>query len=88
VVKVLDGAQAAVRWWIGRQDIKFDSVLMKADGDELEKIRGWVEEGKIKPVVGKVLSFDQLELIKEECERIRQGRGGLGKLVIDIRDVC
>lgn len=61
---------------------------MKADGDELEKIRGWVEEGKIKPVVGKVLSFDQLELIKEECERIRQGRGGLGKLVIDIRDVC
>jgi NADPH:quinone reductase-like Zn-dependent oxidoreductase len=57
---------------------------MKPNGSELERIKEWVEEGKIKPVVGKVLKFENLEGIKEECTRIKKGKGGVGKVVINI----
>jgi NADPH:quinone reductase-like Zn-dependent oxidoreductase len=57
---------------------------MKPKGSELERIKEWVEEGKIKPVVGKVLKFANLEGIKEECTRISKGKGGVGKVVVDI----
>jgi len=59
-------------------------VLMKPNGSELERIKEWVEDGKIKPVVGKVLKFVNLEGIKEECTRIMKGKGGVGKVVINI----
>jgi NADPH:quinone reductase-like Zn-dependent oxidoreductase len=57
---------------------------MKPNGSELEKIKEWVEEGKIKPVVGRVLKFANLEGIKEECTRIMKGKAGVGKVVINV----
>jgi NADPH:quinone reductase-like Zn-dependent oxidoreductase len=84
VQKILNLVDALVRWWIARYDVKFDSVLMKVNGAELGRIKGWVEEQKIKPVVGKVLKFANLEGIKEECTRISKGKGGVGKVVIEI----
>ena len=84
VEKVLDFLDAIVRWWVGRYQVKYDSVLMKSNGSDLERIKVWVEEGKIKPVVGKVLKFANLEGIREECTRMMKGKGGVGKVVIDI----
>ena len=84
VEKILDIVAAIVRWYFGMYHVKFDSVLMKANGDKLERIRGWVEEGRIQPVVGKVLKFANLEGIKHECMRISKGNGGVGKVVIEI----
>lgn len=84
VEKILNLVNAVVRWWVGRYQVKFDTVLMKANGGDLERIKTWVEEGKLRPVVGKVLKFVDLEGIKEEGERIMKGKGGVGKVVIDI----
>jgi NADPH:quinone reductase-like Zn-dependent oxidoreductase len=84
IEKILDVLDSIFRWWVGRYQVEFDSVLMKPNGGELERIKEWVEEGKIKPVVGKVLKFAKLEGIREECSRIMKGKGGVGKVVIDI----
>ena len=84
VEKVLNFVNAITRWWFGRYQVNFESVLMKVNGSELERIKEWVEDGKIKPVVGKVLKFSNLEGIKEECMRIMKGKGGVGKVVIEI----
>jgi NADPH:quinone reductase-like Zn-dependent oxidoreductase len=83
IEKILDFFDAITRWWIGRSQVEFDSVLMKCNGDDLERIKEWVEEGKIKPVVGKVLKFKDLQGIKDECTRIMNGKGGVGKVVIE-----
>ncbi len=83
-MKILDFVEAITKWRVGRYGVNFDSVLMKVNGSELEKIKTWVEEGKIKPVVGKVLKFADLNRIKEECTRIMTGKGGVGKVVIQI----
>jgi NADPH:quinone reductase-like Zn-dependent oxidoreductase len=84
VEKVLDFINAIAQWYFGRYQVKFDSVLMKSNGNELERIKDWVEEGKIKPVIGKVLKFADLGGIKEECTRIMKGKGGIGKVVVEI----
>jgi hypothetical protein len=84
VEKILNFLDALTRWWIGRYDVKYDSVLMKVKGGELEIVKGWVEEGKIRPVVGKVLGFGDLEGIRRECGRVMDGRGGVGKVVIQL----
>jgi NADPH:quinone reductase-like Zn-dependent oxidoreductase len=73
-----------IKWWFWRSQINYDSVLMKSDGKDLEQIKGWVEEGRIRPAVGKVLKFGNLEGIKEEGMRIMKGKGGVGKVVVSI----
>ena len=84
VIKALDLINGLSKWWVGRYQVKVDFVLMKPKGSELERIKEWVEEGKIKPVVGKVLEFKDLEGIREECMRMSEGKGGVGKVVIEI----
>jgi hypothetical protein len=43
------------------------------------------EEGKLKAVVGGVVRFDDLNSIREECERIGSGKGArIGKVVVEI----
>jgi len=84
IEKVLDIVDAIVRWWFRRYQVRFDSVLMKSNGTDLERIKEWVEEGKVKAVVGKVLKFTNLEGMKDECTRIMNGKGGVGKVVIEI----
>ncbi|TVY21678.1 2-methylene-furan-3-one reductase [Lachnellula arida] len=84
VEKILNLVNAVVRWWVGRYQVRFDTVLMKSNGGALERIKMWVEEGRLRPVVGTVLKFVDLEGIKGEGERIMMGKGGVGKVVIDI----
>ncbi|TVY87618.1 NADPH-dependent alkenal/one oxidoreductase-like protein, partial [Lachnellula willkommii] len=44
VEKILNLVNAVVRWWVGRYQVKFDTVLMKSNGGALERIKMWVEE--------------------------------------------
>jgi len=81
IVDILDKIQ---RWRVERHGPKYESVLEKANGPDLERIKGWVEEGKIKAVVGKVLKLEDIEAIKEACLLIQSSKGGFGKLVVEI----
>ncbi|KUJ11229.1 putative alcohol dehydrogenase [Mollisia scopiformis] len=84
IEKLLDLIDNLTRWWVGRSGVNYDSVLMKANGSELERVRTWVEEHKIRPVVGKVLKFRDLVGIREECGRVMKGKGGVGKVVVEV----
>jgi NADPH-dependent curcumin reductase CurA len=65
--------------------VKYDSMLQKPSKQGLERIGQWAEEGKLKAVVGGVVRFDDLNSIREECERIGSGKGGrMGKVVVEI----
>lgn len=45
-----------------------------------EEFTGWVEKGKIKPVLSKVFAFDQIR----EAHHFLQERKGIGKVVVTI----
>lgn len=51
---------------------------------DLDTVAKWVEEGKLKAVVGKVAELEDINAVREGCQEVVTGKGGLGKFVIKI----
>jgi hypothetical protein len=63
--------------------VKYASVLDKSDGALLTRIANWVEEGKLTPVVGSIVRFEQ-QALRDACSVIASRKGGFGKVVVQI----
>jgi NADPH:quinone reductase-like Zn-dependent oxidoreductase len=72
------------RWRAGRWNVKYDNVFVKANGADLETLVGWLVEGKVKPVIGKVVGWEDLEGVRALCQLIYDRKGGVGKYVMDL----
>ena len=60
-------------------------MLQKPGKRDLERIRQWAEQGKLKAVVGGIVMLDDLDGLREECKRIGSGKGGrIGKVVVEV----
>lgn len=81
-VNVLDGWY---KWRAGRWDVKYDNVFVKPNEADLETLVGWVVEGKVRPVIGKVVGWEDLEGVRALCQLIYDRKGGVGKYVIDLK---
>lgn len=57
-------------------------MFLEASGKDLKKIAEWVEEGKLRPVVGRSVKFGDLAEVKSAAGQVYEGKGGLGKAVI------
>jgi NADPH:quinone reductase-like Zn-dependent oxidoreductase len=67
-----------------RYGVTYLHLFIEPSAADLTRLATWTEEGKIKPVVGAKAAFDDLEKIREKCQRIYSKKGGIGKFVIDI----
>jgi NADPH:quinone reductase-like Zn-dependent oxidoreductase len=56
-VDLLDGWY---RWRAGRWGVRYENVFVKADGVDLDVLAGWVIEGKVRPVTGRVVKWEDL----------------------------
>jgi hypothetical protein len=83
-IAVLDFLDSIRRWRVSRHGVKYDSVLQKPSGNDMQRIAKWLEEGKVKPVVGKVVRLSDLQGIKDACTQIASGKGGIGKVIVQI----
>jgi NADPH:quinone reductase-like Zn-dependent oxidoreductase len=63
---------------------RFDSVLNKPTKERMQVVAKWIEEGKIRPVIGKAVKLEDIEAVREACKQIESGKGGIGKVVIEI----
>jgi len=59
-------------------------VSRKRNGESLEKVRKLVEDGKLKPVVGRVEKLTNLNEVKDGCAEIHGRTGGIGKFVVEV----
>lgn len=64
--------------------VRFDGVLQQPSPEGIRSIAKWIEEGKLKPVVGKTVQLEDIEALREVCTQIASGKGGLGKTVVVI----
>jgi len=64
--------------------VYFDSVLQVPSREGLLNIAKWVGEGKLTPVVGKTVKLEDIETLREVCTQIASGKGGIGKVVVEI----
>ena len=76
-----------IGYWIHKfrlylKGVSFDSVLQRPSPEGIRSIAKWVDEGKLKPVVGKTVKLEDIEALREVCTRIARGKGGLGKTVV------
>jgi NADPH:quinone reductase-like Zn-dependent oxidoreductase len=50
----------------------------------LQRIVTWIEEGKLRPIVGKTLKLEDIEGVRAVYARMVTGKGGIGKVVVEI----
>jgi NADPH:quinone reductase-like Zn-dependent oxidoreductase len=67
-------------WW----GVNYQYLVMQGNAKDLERLRGWVGEGKVKPVVGNVVKLSDIEGVRKGCQQILDGKGGVGKFVVEI----
>jgi len=73
-----------LRFWIGRSDIQYEYIFMSPDKKGLEDLSWWIGEGKVKPIIGRTASFTDIQAVREGCQQIYDGKGGVGKFVIEL----
>jgi NADPH:quinone reductase-like Zn-dependent oxidoreductase len=80
-VDVLDGWY---RWMAGRWGVGYDNVFVKPNDADLEILARWAVERKVKPVIGRVVGWEDMEGVKALCQFIYDRKGGVGKYVIEL----
>lgn len=81
---VLDVMDWYYRWRIQRWGVKyvFSFVDPKHSGERLAKLAEWMEDGKLRPVVGRTAKLEDLKAVIEGCQEVQRGKGGVGKFVV------
>lgn len=65
-----------------RYGIKYSSIFLEPNATDLNSIRQWVEMGQLKTFVGTKAHFKDLKAVRNACQVVYDGKGGIGKSVI------
>jgi NADPH:quinone reductase-like Zn-dependent oxidoreductase len=84
VEKAINGVFWVSQMRAARYGVFYDCLLMRPSGSDLKRLAGWIEEGKLRPVVGRTASFTDLEDVRKGCQEVYDAKGGVGKFVIEI----
>lgn len=59
-------------------------IFLEPNAKDLEKMTQWVEDGKVKAVVGTTVQMQDINGTIKALEVVAKGKGGLGKTVIKV----
>ncbi|KAJ5666100.1 uncharacterized protein N7477_008548 [Penicillium maclennaniae] len=78
-LNVLDRVRVlrASRW-----KVKYFSIFLEPNAKDLEMVKGWVENGKVRTVVGTRAHYKDVGAVRDACQKVFNGKGGIGKAVI------
>lgn len=69
-----------------RYGTHYSYFFLESSSDDLDELRKYVEEGKLKTVVGTSVDLRDIQAVRDACQVVYSGKGGLGKLVIRVID--
>lgn len=72
------------RFRASRYGVSYSYMFLEPSGEDLDTLRGYAEEGKLKQVVGTTVNIRDIEEVRKACEVVYSNRGGLGKTVIRV----
>jgi NADPH:quinone reductase-like Zn-dependent oxidoreductase len=81
---ILDVVNWFFETWSRWNGVKYSYLHLHGNREDLEKLAKWVDEGKVRPVVGMRVKMEDVEGVRRGCQQIFEGKGGVGKFVIDI----
>ncbi|KAF7590655.1 hypothetical protein BBP40_002546 [Aspergillus hancockii] len=67
-----------------RYGVEYSYMFLEPSGKDLDLLREYVEEGKLKTVVGNTVDMSDIEAVRNACQVVYSNQGGLGKVVIKI----
>lgn len=67
-----------------RYGVNYSYLFLDPNGKDLDELRGFVEEGKMRTVVGKTVLLKDVEAVRDACQVVYSGRGGVGKTVVKV----
>ncbi len=72
--------------WTGWKGVKYEALLTRSSGvgSELESLTEWIEEGKVKIIVGRIAKLEDIEEVRGGCQQILDKKGGVGKFVVNM----
>ena len=80
-LNAVDGLRRLRAW---RWAVEYMYWFLEPSGEDLDTLRGYVEEGKVVPVVGARVDMRDIEKVREACGVVYNGKGGLGKTVLEV----
>jgi NADPH:quinone reductase-like Zn-dependent oxidoreductase len=80
----LDGIGAVKQYRAGRYGVECRSMFVRDSAEDLNRLSEWIDQGLIRPIVGRVSKLDNLNEVREGCLEVFNGKGGTGKFVIEI----
>ncbi|EHK18443.1 uncharacterized protein TRIVIDRAFT_159016 [Trichoderma virens Gv29-8] len=64
--------------------VEYKYWFLAPNAKDLDTLTGYVEEGKLLPVVGARVDMMDIDQVREACQIIYNGKGGLGKTVFEV----
>lgn len=83
----LDGTDYVRKLRAWRWGVKYTYMFLESDAKELDALREVVERGALRAVVGEAVSLREVERVREACQRVYDGKGGIGKVVFEVVEV-
>lgn len=80
----LDAGDMARKLRARRWDVEYMYWFLDPNGEDLDTLRGYVEERKLVPVVGATVDLRDIGKVREACMIVYNGKGGLGKTVFEV----
>ncbi|MCJ1253287.1 hypothetical protein MMC24_001098 [Lignoscripta atroalba] len=84
IVYTLNLVSSFYKWRAGRWSVDYAFFAPNPEKSHLERLSRWAEEGKIRTVVGRTVKLSDLQSVREGCQEVNSGKGGIGKFVIEI----
>ena len=67
-----------------RHGVNYMYWFLQSNKKDLDLISQYVEEGKMKPVVGLVVDMMNIEDVRKACGMIYSGKGAIGKTIFEV----
>lgn len=80
----LDIADAIRRFRAWRWGVEYEYFFLRPNREDLDELREWVENGKVRCVIGGRAGLRDSQGLRDMCSRVYSGKGGVGKMVIDV----
>lgn len=70
--------------WFKFKGVEYTFHFIKPDSVDLDRLTKFVDEGKLKPIIGRRAKLSDIEGVRAGCQEVLDGKGGIGKFVIDM----
>lgn len=80
----LNGQDAIRKLRAWRWSVRYEYFFLIPRGSDLTELAGFVDQGILRPVVGRKVNLGDIEVVREAAATVYDAKGGVGKTVIQI----